>query len=76
MRRETANPLTTGLRNVHSTEFQDASRRADAGLRKGSRIEHSRVRVNQQSAMKPERNLTAPMVKLRLDSGYVLIPGC
>ena len=39
MRRETADPLTTGLRNArHDMAFQHASRRADAGLRKGFRI--------------------------------------
>jgi hypothetical protein len=43
VRRETDDPRTTGLRNArHGMLHQDASRRADAGLRKGFRIAQTR----------------------------------
>ncbi len=43
-------PLTTGLRNArHDMPFQHASRRADAGLRKGFRI--AQLRGGSQSIL-------------------------
>ena len=59
MRRETADPLTTGLRNArHGMLLQNASRRADAGLRKGFRIAQVRgARQRNSAEMVPNMRL-------------------